>query len=95
MSDELDWLSDLVPKKDEEATPTEGAPEPIDLLVGLRDEISMPETMQSDAVEKPRVQRFIGGMVPWQVFFLSVLMFLDIAIVGMLFLVMLGRVVIP
>jgi hypothetical protein len=35
------------------------------------------------------------GLLPWQQFVLSLLLFLDIAVIGVLFLVMLGRVVIP
>lgn len=93
MSDELDWLSDLVPKKTEEASPPETAPETVDLLDDLREEMAVMET--APVAEKSRAQRRVGGMLPWQVFFLSVLMFLDVAIVGLLFLVMLGRIVIP
>lgn len=94
MSDELDWLSDLVRTK-EDAPSSEEPSETVDVLDGLREEIAVSGALQPDEEVKPRAQRAIGGMLPWQVFFLSVLMFLDIAIVGMLFLVMLGRVVIP
>jgi hypothetical protein len=94
MSDELDWLSDLVPKA-EEASPAETSPEDVDLLDDLRDEMILTEAEPAVVAEKLRPQRSVGGMLPWQVFFLSVMMFLDIAVVGFLFLVILGRVVIP
>jgi len=35
------------------------------------------------------------GLLSWQRFFLSVLLFLDVAIIGLLFLVMLGSIAIP
>jgi hypothetical protein len=37
----------------------------------------------------------VAGLAPWQLFFLSVLMFLDIAIIGLMFMLMLGRMVLP
>lgn len=94
MSDELDWLSDLVPKTEEAPAP-DTVPENVDMLDDLREEMVVTEPAPVAAANRPRVGRSIGGLLPWQVFFLSVLMFLDVAIVGLLFLVMLGRIVIP
>lgn len=45
--------------------------------------------------QSSRSRRGAMGLLPWQSFVLSVLLFFDIAFVGMLFLVMLGRVVFP
>lgn len=39
--------------------------------------------------------RRVAGLLPWQQLILAVLLFLDVVVIGLLFLVMLGRVAIP
>jgi hypothetical protein len=75
------------------ARPQEAAPEGVDLMDDLRSQVAAQEVAPVVAPKKVRSRYVLGGLLPWQAFFLSVLLFLDVAIVGMLFLVMLGRVV--
>jgi hypothetical protein len=74
--------------------PQVGAFEDEDIMADLRSQVVAEEPTPTPSVRRTR-SRYIFGLLPWQVFFLSVLMFLDIAVIGMLFLVMLGRVVLP
>ncbi|HOT93110.1 MAG TPA: hypothetical protein PLJ78_14305 [Anaerolineae bacterium] len=78
------------------ATPAAPAPtpEPRDAMDDLRSQVAV-QTEPQATPKKSRSSRTFGGLLPWQVFFLSVLLFLDVAIIGMLFLVMLERVVLP
>lgn len=109
MSDDMDWLSELVPASGDEAV-EENVPEtvpavgpgeevvseaPVDLLSDLRGEMVTAGEEAAAVSEEPRPRRTLGGLLPWQIFFLSVLFFLDIVVIGLLFLVMLGRIVIP
>lgn len=64
------------------------------MMADLRSQVAVEETAPSPSVRRTR-SRYVFGLLPWQIFFLSVLMFLDVAVIGMLFLVMLGRVVLP
>lgn len=73
-----------------QATPFEDA----DLMADLRSQVAVEEPTSGPARQRARA-RYVFGLLPWQIFFLTVLMFLDVAVIGMLFLVMLGRVVIP
>ncbi len=83
------------------APPTPPTPEAGDALDDLRSQVAVPDAAPPAAPKKSRSARSarsartFGGLLPWQVFFLSVLLFLDVAIIGMLFLVMLERVVLP
>ena len=52
MSDELDWLSDLVPKKLKKRFLLETAPETVDLLDDLREEMAVMEIAPVAVVEK-------------------------------------------
>lgn len=68
-----------------------------DLMAALRTQAERVE-----AVEAPESRRTksaldfrIAGLQPWQHLVLSILVFLDAGIIGLLFLVMLGRMVIP
>ncbi len=95
--------------EDEEATARpEPAEEPeeagLDLMADLRSQMDVPEVAAPTAAElaRPKARRqprSSGGMelslLPWQQFVLSVLLFLDVTIIGLLFLVMLGRIAIP
>lgn len=92
--------ADLMPlhtdaKSSLRARPQEAAPEDVDMMDDLRSQVVAQETAPVVAPKKARSRYVLGGLLPWQVFFLSVLLFLDVAVVGMLFLVMLERVVLP
>ena len=110
MSDDMDWLSDLVAGGEEDAADEETLPEitpatlpfepsepevELDLLDDLRSEMVVDEEEAAVVDTSPRPPRTFGGLKPPQLFFLSVLLFLDVAIIGLLFLVMLGRMVLP
>ncbi len=69
-------------------------PEVEDLMAGLRSQVTGEEPVLAKTVRRKR-PRYVFGMLPQQIFFLSVLMFLDVAVIGLLFLVMLGRIVLP
>jgi hypothetical protein len=68
--------------------------EDADMMADLRSQVVADEPTPTPAVSRRR-SRYVFGLLPWQIFFLAVLMFLDVAVIGMLFLVMLGRVVLP
>lgn len=111
MSDDMDWLSALVTGGDDEAEeqsppeitpavesfePEPPVPEPepeMGLVNDLRNEMVTEEEAVLEA--EPRSRRSLGGLKPVQLFVLSVLLFLDVAIIGLLLLVMTGRVVLP
>ena len=91
---------DLMPlhtdaKASRRVKPQEAAPEDVDLMADLRSQVAASEAPPAAAATKARSRYVLGGLLPWQLFFLSVLLFLDVAVVGMLFLVMLERVVLP
>ena len=92
-----DWLTELMPGAEEEPPVGQEEAGAADMMTDLRGQ--MDEAGAEEALEKaprPRSSRSVfGGLRPWQRFVLSILMFLDVAIIGLLFLVMLGRVVIP
>ena len=76
----------------------------LDLMADLRSQMDGAEAVIPTAAElarpRPRRQpRPSGGVElglrPWQQFVLSVLLFLDVTIIGLLFLVMLGRIAFP
>ncbi|HQE91905.1 MAG TPA: hypothetical protein PLH19_04385 [Anaerolineae bacterium] len=73
--------------------PQEAAPADVDGLDDLRHQVAVQEAAQVMAAQKAHSPYVFGGLLPWQAFFLSVLLFLDVAIIGMLFLIMLGRIV--
>lgn len=65
------------------------------VMADLRSQVAgEEETAPASSTMRSR-SRYVFGLLPWQIFFLSVLMFLDVAVIGMLFLVMLGRLVLP
>lgn len=69
-----------------------------DIMADLRSQVAKEEPASPSQVRRTRTRsrsRRVFGLLPWQVFFLSLLMFLDVVVIGMLFLVMLGRVVLP
>jgi hypothetical protein len=65
-----------------------------DLMDDLRSQVVAEEPVPEPSVRRAR-SRYILGLLPWQILFLAVLMLLDVVVIGMLFLVMLGRVVLP
>lgn len=75
----------------------------LDLMADLRTQMSdvadEPTAADLARAEPRRRARASSGLAlnlrPWQQFILSVLLFLDVAVIGLLFLVMLGRIVIP
>ncbi len=75
--------------------PPEPPPARADVRADSRGQGATPQARRAVSSKKPRRQQGIGGLLPWQTFFLSVLLFLDVAVIGLLFLVMLGRVVFP
>ncbi|MGC9396401.1 MAG: hypothetical protein ACP5J4_16270 [Anaerolineae bacterium] len=66
-----------------------------DLMADLRSQVAAEEEPTPAPSTRQARSRYVFGLLPWQVFFLAVLMFLDVAVIGLLFLVMLGRVVLP
>lgn len=99
MSDMPDWLRELAVDRDQddleaelpslELRPEAEEPAP-DAFVGeLRDQFDAgPAVELADATRRPRT---LAGMRPWQVFVLTLLLFLNIAVIGCLFLTVLGR----
>jgi hypothetical protein len=78
--------------------PQVGVFEDGDMMADLRSQVTDEEIIPPSSAKRGRSRthsRYVFGLLPWQVFFLSLLMFLDVAVIGMLFLVMLGRVVMP
>jgi len=65
-----------------------------DLMDALRSQVEADEL--EDAIEAARPKRSISlrlpGLLPWQQFVLALLLLLDVIVIGLLFLVMLGRV---
>lgn len=82
-------------KASRRARSQEAAPEDVDVMDDLRSQVAVQEAVPAIVSKKARSRYVIGGLLSWQVFFLSVLLFLDVAVVGMLFLVMLGCIVLP
>ena len=66
-----------------------------DLMADLRSQVAVEEEPALAPPARQTRSRYVFGLLPWQIFFLAVLMFLDVAVIGLLFLVMLGRVVLP
>lgn len=71
--------------------PPETDADPMDVL---RSQVEADEL--EDALEPVKPRRRIGlrlpGLLPWQQFVLALLLLLDVIVIGLLFLVMLGRV---
>ena len=65
-----------------------------DMMADLRSQVAAEELPPETSAKQTR-SRYMFGLLPWQIFFLAVMMFLDVAVIGMLFLLMLGRVVLP
>lgn len=65
-----------------------------DMMADLRSQVAEEVPAQTSRSRRSR-SRKVFGLLPWQIFLLSLFMFLDVAVIGMLFLVMLGRVVLP
>ena len=65
-----------------------------DLMDALRSQVEADEL--EDAIEATKPKRSISlrlpGLLPWQQFVLALLLLLDVIVIGLLFLVMLGRV---
>jgi hypothetical protein len=72
--------------------------EPVALMDELRSQVEpLTDEEDVDAPPSEKLQKpvTLAGMVPWQLAILSILLFLDIAIIGLLFLLMLGRISLP
>ncbi len=105
MGEELpDWLRDIAPddeEDDEFSIITEEVPEDVsddELMDSLRTELDEAEEVLSESEDRQigggaldRVD-FIRILLPWQRFVLSVCLFLDVLVIGLLFLTMLGRI---
>ena len=65
-----------------------------DMLGDLRGEMEAEEAASEESKPRRKPSRRIAGLLPWQRFVLALLAFFDIAFVGFLFLVMLGRIAI-
>ena len=95
-----DWLSEIAAEGEAlDNDEQEGASfDDLGLMDDLRSQMDA-EDIITPADEVSRASRRRAslefGMLAWQRFFLSVLLFLDVAIVGLLFLIILGRIVIP
>jgi len=80
----------------EEESPS--PPEEKDLVQELRSQVVVDDTLavseEAVVLSDHRGGVFIG-LQPWQQFVLALLLFLDVAVIGLLVLVMLGRVAIP
>jgi hypothetical protein len=73
------------------------AQEDDDLMADLRSQVEIVEPEEAPAAKstKSALDYRVAGLRPWQQLVLSVLVFLDVGIIGLLFLVMLERIVIP
>lgn len=89
-------------------TEPDDSPNPVaemaDPMAALRTEIDSTEEAASSAslfesmttpAARTTTSNLSLGILPWQRLFLSVLLFLDVGIIGLLFLVMLGSISIP
>lgn len=89
------WLSEITSAADNDQ---EDTLDDLNLMDDLRDQIDTADVItpaEEASISRRKRASFEFGMHPWQLFFLSVLLFLDVAIVGLLFLIILGRIVIP
>lgn len=68
-----------------------------DLMDSLRSQVEAvdDDEMFEDAQPTRSIALRIPGLLPWQQFVLAVLLFLDIGVIGFIFLVMLGRISFP
>jgi hypothetical protein len=94
-----DWLSEIAAEGDalDDAQQGEGFDD-LNLMDDLRSQMDDDEiaTPAEEASASSRRQTGLElGMRAWQRFFLSVLLFLDVAIVGLLFLIIFGRIALP
>ena len=72
--------------------------EPVTLMDELRSQVEpLPEEelKHEPTFDQPKKSVSFAGMVPWQLAVLSILLFLDIVVIGLLFLIMLGRIALP
>ena len=95
-----DWLSEIAAEGEalDNNEQEEDTFDDINLMDDLRSQMDAEDIIApAEEVSRPSRKRasLELGMRPWQRFFLSVLLFLDVAIVGLLFLIILGRIVIP
>ncbi len=82
--------SSLAAEEDESATENDDW----DMLGDIRGEIESEEAAAEETVSRRKSSRRIAGLLPWQRFVLALLAFFDIAFVGFIFLVILGRIAI-
>lgn len=93
-TDVLPDVAALTPLEDEGSSP----PEETDLVQELRSQVAVEGPLAASeevGAFSDRHRGVLVGLQPWQQFVLALLLFLDVAVIGLLILVMLGRVVIP
>ncbi len=101
-SESFDFVSEnelvVAPEDAAPLTEEEQAEEPeADLMAALRSQVEA-DVAQADAVAEKPGRSFglrLPGLLPWQQLVLAILLLLDVVVIGLLFLVMLGRVSIP
>jgi hypothetical protein len=90
--------AEVIPETRSSPPPQSGfLEEPVTLMNELRSQVEPfgEEVDDKPTPLKPRKSVTFAGMVPWQLAVLTVLLFLDITIIGLLFLTILGRISIP
>lgn len=90
-----DWLRELTPQETDDAGTAATTP-------GWLHEVPPEAPAAPPEPAAPRTSRrrrsrrsATGGLQPWQRFVLALLLFLNVAIIGLLLLTMLGRIAIP
>ncbi len=89
----MDWFNEPIspPPEDVPPDPTEQ----VDVLEGLREQISLAEEEFGQEEEGSPLGRAFAGLRSWQRFVLAILLFLDVALCGCMALLMAGRVGLP
>lgn len=79
----------------DEVRPQPNDQDDLDLMEQLRSQVDVEEEESESSPPRPSLSLddiLIGGLEPVQQFVLAVLLFLDVLVIGLLFLVMLGRI---
>lgn len=90
-----DWLRELTPQETDDAGAAATTPGWLHAVTP-----EAPAAPQESAAPQPSRRRrsrrsTSGGLQPWQRFVLALLLFLNVALIGLLLLTMLERIVIP
>lgn len=89
----MDWFNEQ-PSPPPEAAPPDQT-EQVDVLDGLREQISLAEEEFGQEEEGTPLARAFSSLKSWQRFVLAILLFLDVALCGCMALLMAGRVGLP